>query len=352
LEHLGPRVAEREYSYGAQLKVSLSANVAGLLALGVGLLFARTHVAFIVSMYVQVVVQVAASHLLAKEPYTVAFRTRHFRGAFRFGYPLMVNGFGLAASNNGDRFLIGAMLGLPSLAVYAVVTLATIVPLGLVSRVTGPVMLAALYNAGDRGSYDARLRLAARVLTMVSAFYAVGVASLVNVVVPIVFGEKFTLSPTAAALLAASLFIRVARGDPFTGMLLHEGRTRRLAVANLCSASSLGFEVVFLYAFHSFEAVMAGRLAGEVVGMVATILATRDLFKPAIVDFAKAFAMGSIVLAAAITAVATIPAPQYLMGSFVVVVSFVVMASWGAYFVPSLLEAGYPNIRIRNGLPA
>jgi hypothetical protein len=135
-------------------------------------------------------------------------------------------------------------------------------------------------------------------------------------------------------------------------MLLHEGRTRRLAVANLCSASSLGFEVVFLYAFHSFEAVMAGRLAGEVVGMVATILATRDLFKPAIVDFAKAFAMGSIVLAAAITAVATIPAPQYLMGSFVVVVSFVVMASWGAYFVPSLLEAGYPNIRIRNGLPA
>jgi O-antigen/teichoic acid export membrane protein len=67
------------------------------------------------------------------------FRSPYFIKAFHFGYPLMVNGIGLAAMSQGDRFVVGSLLGLPTLGIYAVMTLVTTVPLGMIMRVTGTV---------------------------------------------------------------------------------------------------------------------------------------------------------------------------------------------------------------------
>lgn len=347
LEHLSPRVAERDYNYGLQLKISLAGNAVGLAALGIGLFFTRSYVAFLISIYAQALVQVAASHLVAADKYRVAFFTPHFAKAFRFGYPLMFNGFGLAASSQGDRFLIGALLGLPSLAIYAVITLATTVPFALVSRVTGPVVLAQLYNAADGadGSYVPRLRLSARILPLVASFYALGVIALLNIAMPVVFGAKFTLTPAATAFLGLAIFARVARGDPFSSMLLHVGRTKRLAVANLSSASALAFELVLLLIFRNFEAAMAGRLCGEIVAMIVTLFVTRDLFRPARADYAKAVTVGAVVLAVAIglgpagVGVHIGPSIAAVLGGLAILVV------WAASFTPAMLDASFPALR-------
>ncbi len=349
-EHLAPRAAEREYRYDAQLKVSLVSNCIGLVALGFGLFFTRSHVAFLFSLYAQTVAQVAASHLVAERKYRIAFFTPHFARAIRFGYPLIFNGFGLALSNHGDRFLIGSLLGLPSLGIYAVVTLATLVPLSLISRVVAPVVIAQLYNAAgkDDGSYYARLRLSSRLLPLISAFYALGVVCLLNIVAPLVFGAKFALSPGATALLSIAIFLRQARGDPFAAMLLHSGRTKRLAVANVSSASALAFEFVLLTLFHNFEAVMAGRLLGEIVATVVTLAVTRELFKPARIDYAKAIAVGLATLVSVIGLRAAGIIGVSLVSSLATVfLAQVIFFSWGMYFVPALVKTGFPTLRQR-----
>jgi len=348
-DHLAPRVSERDYVYGPQLKAIAASYGASLAVLLIALHFIPTHVAFVISLYAQVIVQVAASHLVSGVKYRVAFMTPRFFAAFRFGYPLMFNGMGLAASYHGDRFLIGGLLGLPELAVYSVVTLATVVPSGLISRVTGPINLAQLYNASKSqdGSYVARLRLSARVMPLIAAFYALGVIALLNIVVPLVFGAKFFLSPTSTALLGLSIFLRQARGDPFVAMLMNEGRTKRLAIANLASTSALVFEAALLLIFHNFEAVMMGRLIGEAIATVVTLVITRDLFRPAFGDFLKAVAVGLVVLGVAIAlgsaGVGLSPLPSIAM----VFGGMTVFGFWALSFMPSMLDASFPAIRLK-----
>ena len=59
----------------------------------------------------------------------------------------MFNGVGLAVSAQGDRFLVGALLGLPVLGFYSIVVLVTIVPVSMVFRIMGTMNMAAFHNA-------------------------------------------------------------------------------------------------------------------------------------------------------------------------------------------------------------
>ena len=301
LEHLGPRVAEREYRYGAQLKVNLISTGTALAVLAATLLATRSHLALLASLLAQAASQVAASHLLADQPYRLKFRSPLFIEAFRFGYPLMFNGMGLAASAHGDRFIVGALLGLPALGVYAVATLATYTPISLIGRLAGTTLLAAFYNATRLGAavYEARVRFAARVVPALSAVYAVSILTLMNILVPLVFGPKFRLSAAAVAILAWVSFFRLVRGDPFTSMLMQAGRTRRLAAANLASTAALAFELVLIFAFGTLESVLAGRLLGELVGLGVMLAVTFKEFRTALREWVESLAFGLTVVSGA-----------------------------------------------------
>ena len=348
-DHLAPRVAERDYRYAPQLKAVGVSNLFGLGVLAVVLRVVPTHTAFLVSIYVQLIAQVAIDHMVAGVRYRFAFFTWDFYRAFRFGYPLMINGVGLALSAQGDRFLIGGMLGLPALAVYSVASLATFVPTALTGRVISSITLAQLYNAAQAkdGRYNARLRLFARVVPMLATSLALGILALLNIAMPLIFGAKFVLPQAATALLAAATFVRVARSEPSTSMLLNEGRTKRLAIANLSSTSALLFAAALLLTYHNFEAVMAGRLFGELTAAAVTLTVTRELFKPARLDFAEAVTVGLLVLGVAAAlgsaGVGVAVAPSVGM----VTAGLAVLGLWALSFAPRLLDASFPTNRLK-----
>jgi O-antigen/teichoic acid export membrane protein len=351
-EHLGPRVSERDYRYDIQVKSSLIANGLGLIALAIALAAAPSHRAIIAALFGQATGQVAASHLLAETPYRMKFRSPQFARAFRFGYPLMFNGLGLAVSGQGDRFVVGALLGLPALGVYAVAILATTVPLSMIGRVTATFVLAALYNASQYsdGSYRARVRLTARIIPLISASFALGILTLMNMVVPLVFGPKFTLSRTGVALLALATFVRLARGDPMTSMLLNEGRTRRLAIANLSSISALPLEIALILLLGTLEAALLGRLLGEIVALAVVIYLTRDQLGQARRDQALAMGLSLAVLGGAIILGAAAPIGVRPEPSLAVLVGgLTIFGVWAARFAPPLLRAGYPGENLFRG---
>lgn len=347
-DHLSPYVAERDYRYGPQLKATGASFALSLGALAIAVRIVPTHVAFLISLYIQVIAQVALDHIVAGERYRFAFFTPAFYRAFRFGYPLMLNGAALAASGQGDRFLIGALQGLPQLAVYSIATLATFVPSALVARVNSSIILAQMYNAAAHhdGRYAARMKLFARLAPLVWAFFALGVIALLNIVMPLVFGAQFVLSPAATSLLGLAIFFRQARGEPFTSMLLNEGRTKTLAIANVASSSALVFEFVLLVIFQSLEAVMAGRLLGEITGTVFTLAVTGDLFKPAILDFVKSVTVGLLVLGVAITLGFAGVGVALLPSVAMVAAGLAVFALWALSFTPALFEASFPAMRL------
>ena len=157
----------------------------------------------------------------------------------------MLNGLGIAAAMQGDRFFVGGFLGLKEVGIYSVMVLVALMPSSLLNRFTTTVLLAMFYNAPDKKSYNSRLRLAARCSALIALIYLQpGILALLMGVGPAGrFGAANCAAQTATNLLAFAMFFRVARSEPFTLMLLQAGETRRLASANLPTASSLVFQL-------------------------------------------------------------------------------------------------------------
>ncbi len=175
-EHLGPKVAERNYEYKSQLYVVSVSNGLGLLAIVTASILLRNHYAIIISLFAQIVGLVVASHIFAETRYRLEFRSPQFLRAIQYGYPLIVNGLGLAVTSQGDRFLVGMMLGLPALGIYSIALLTVIVPISMLFRIMGTLNLGRFHNAVAEGSsLDDRLRVSARFSPMAATIYAMGV---------------------------------------------------------------------------------------------------------------------------------------------------------------------------------
>lgn len=340
-EHVEPKVAERDYNYGPQMKLLWCANVLSFICLLVALQVYHDHRTFTASLLGLNFGIALFSHVFSKTPYRLAFRSPYFVRCFRFGYPLMLNGAGLALSSQGDRFLVGAFLGLPELGVYSVVMLAVIVPIGMVFRLTGTVISAALYNAGETAERALnRLQLISRASPMIAILYATGVIFLANIVIPLAFGAQFHISRVALCLLAFGAFLRIARGDPFTALLILARRTKRIAVSNFAVIFALLFAFVIIYMFRSIEAALMGRLLGEAVGLAVILFMSRKLMAGANGDYFLSFSVAFLLLVAACALVLLTPAGQELAPSLLALAVFLcVYAVWGWIILrPSILR--------------
>jgi O-antigen/teichoic acid export membrane protein len=346
LENLAPRVAERDYRYGPQAKVATVANGLSLAALFAALWLKQGHNAITLSLLALAFGFVLASRVFSNTPYRLRFRSPFFLRAFKFGYPLMFNGIGLAVSAQGDRFLVGAMLDLPALGVYSVLTLVTTASISIVSRLINTVMVATLVNAArEARKFDARLRLASRLAPLIGAFLGVGFLTLMNIVVPLVFGHKFVASNWMVILLAFGAFVRIARVDPGSALLLTQGRTKRLALVNFAVVSGIAFSACCLFFFRTMESAALGRLVGEIAGLAA-------MHRLAFVGSAAA-ADSLIAFAACAAIVSFSSAITYFMtpGSNLVPNLTLLgactggMILWAWRFAPPLARIGFPQLR-------
>ena len=256
-ENLGPRVAERNYQFNAQLKMTVASSALGLSLLVVALYVWRNHTAIVMCQLGINVGLVLASQVFSDVPYRIKFRSPQFIKAFKFGYPLMINGFGLAISGQGDRFVVGSLLGLQTLGVYNVVLMVTVVPISMIFRVMGTTNLAAFYNASTSAKlFQQRIRLAGELSPLVATVYALGIAALMNVVTPVLFGARFAIGRTEISLLALAAFVRIIRVEPFTSFLLLQQRTKRLAASSLAVLSGLAFAFLFIKVHPTIDAAL------------------------------------------------------------------------------------------------
>jgi O-antigen/teichoic acid export membrane protein len=352
-EHLAPRVAEREYKYGAQFKAALAANLAAFIGLTITVVLYSSHIALIVSIYLQNTVYVIATHILAEESYVRSFFSKWFKQAIGFGLPLMVNGIGLALSFQGDRFIVGYLVDLSELGVYSVAILATTFPASLLSRFTGTVLLAALYNAHQDNpeQHSLRLRFAGHFLPLVNAAVQIGLLYFLNFACTTVFGKNFSFPDTTVWLLIIGAFFRLSRGEPFVGMLLHLGKTRQLAIGNFASISSLPFAFALGSIYHSIDAMLVGRLLGEIVGYAVTLWVSRASFAPALKDHAISMLISLGVMGLAIAAY-TVPAvhDSLLVRAGVTVLFLLAIAIYGYFDIIPKLVLAFPSAAQR--LPA
>ncbi len=345
--HLEPLVVERDYRYGGQLKISLAANGLSLVVLAATAFYTQDHRALLAALLAQAIVAVVVSHMVSSQPYRLKFRSPFFMSAWKFGYPLMINGLGLAILSQADRLMVGAVLGLPALGYYTVAMLAAVVPIGFLFKVLGTVNLAALRNAsGDGEQFATRLRLYACMMPLIAAGYAMALLTLLNIAISVAFGSRFAVDAWVLVVLALGAFFKIIRTEPFASLLLHEQKTGTLALTNLSTFVGLAAGTVMALSSRELIYPFLGRLIGEIVGLAVALVLTRSTFHVAVKDFLASIAVSLAIVGAASLALLGTSIDAAPVSRFATMSVFSLLVAGAAgLLLPRLFGAAYNDWR-------
>ena len=192
--------------------------------------------------------------------------------------------------------------------------------------------------------YLARVRLAARVDPLFYGIVGLGVLTLMNIVVPLVFGRNFILSREAIALLALGTFFRFARGEPVHGDAHEPGPDAQAR----CREPVLGQHVVIRgRGSSSFDPAsrrcLSGRLLGELFATAVTLAVTREQFRAAFRDFAMGMGVALGVLGGAIVLTFTTPVGEKPLVSLAALLACVaIYAVWAVRLRFASFKQAFP----------
>ena len=271
--HLSIKQIQQHFQYTseaiAQVVTQLSALAAGILAA-----FAfRDHRAILASFLIEAVVYTIMSHLLANSRYGLSSRRAILQKAASYGFPLLLNGIGLAALSQLDRMLVGSWLGMQTLAAYAVILTLSTLPTSLILRVFGGIGVSTLLQKkeGEASVLAERYSLLTFFSSLIGAGYALTVALTLDWLTPLVFGLSYQVAHGAHVILVAIVYLRVLRGTAPTMFFLVTGKTGELAILNLISGIGIVIAFWLLHYWLSLETVLFSLLIGDLLGLIVMV---------------------------------------------------------------------------------
>ena len=293
-EHLGPKIAERDFQYGAQIKTNFVGYAVGLTILIAVSIETHSHIAVVASAYGQAIAIAIASRIYAGTPYRLDFFSPLFKQAFKYAYPLVFNGMGLAIASQADRFLVAGLFNLQAVAIYSIIVTTASYPAQVLTRFFSTTLLARFYHASvNTNRLQNELRFASNVSAMIGAFYAGGVIFLTDFVATTVFGPRFQASSAAMMFLGLAAYIRFIRNEPFNALMLNVGKTKRLAASNLLVSTTLVYMLLVSFFDRSMEAVLMTRALGEATALIFTIQMARQVRDSGRLVFSRADIVGA-----------------------------------------------------------
>jgi O-antigen/teichoic acid export membrane protein len=267
--HLSIKQVQRNYEYTPETLSFLCANLTAIPALILALYIFRDHRAIIVSFLTESAVYTIASHLLARTPYLLRADRPMLRAALSFGFPLMLNGIGLAAMAQIDRAMVGHWFGVSRLASYAVILSISVVPVSLVLRVFGTLGLSYLLSAKASGPISGRsYHFLLFFFGILAALYALGVAITLDFLAPLIFRHEYIVGPGVHVLITMIVFLRIQCAGAPTMLLLANGRTAELAIMNLSRGAGLVCACALMFFWPSFELMLLCFLIGDFIGFM------------------------------------------------------------------------------------
>ena len=261
--HLSIKQIQQQFQF---VPVTIAQVVTQLLAFAaaiIGAYYFHDHRAIVASFLTEAVVYTVLSHLLARTDYRLWPDRATLRTASIFGFPLLINGIGLAAMSQLDRMVVGSWLGVEALGTYAVILSLGLFPTSLILRVFGSIAAPFLFQRKNTPSYEKHYALLLFLAEVISVLYAFFVALTLDWLTPLIFGQSFHVSQGIHLLVIVIAFLRLLRSSAPTAFLLVAGKTGELALLNLTSGIGILCAVGLLYYWPSLESVLFGLLIGD-----------------------------------------------------------------------------------------
>lgn len=273
--HLDLRLAQRHLDNRPQMAAEVVPQLAALLLLWPLLVWQGDYGVVIWLAAVQAALMVAISHVLAGRSYRLALDRELLGRIVKFGWPIWAAAIPVIAVYQGDRIIVGRLLGMEALAGYSVAFMATMVP-ALLSYKVGNALMLPLLARTDRASpsYPARYAALGELTALCAGLYLTGFVVAGGAVLPVVFGAKYSGLGAVVGWLALMWSVRMLQAVPSMS-LMASGETRPLLVGGIIRAAALAPALALLWSGFGLVELAAAGTAGEVASLVYLARATR-----------------------------------------------------------------------------
>ncbi|WP_281277173.1 oligosaccharide flippase family protein [Sphingomonas olei] len=289
---------QRDGHFAPQALRSLLSQPLGLLAILPAYWFFHDHRVALAAILTQQVSAVALSHVGVQQSYRVSFDGTIARHAFRFGWPLVVNGLLMFFILNGDRMIVLNRFGPEALGWFSAALMLTMIPSNLAAKSLQTLALPALAKTQARPQDHAHLYT---VLIALSALLAmtltVGALLLGAAVLDLLFGARFHAAAAYIVPLACLNALRLFRAAPaiaalasaetrsplYTNIVRLAGVPAALAIAattgriDAMILAGIGAELAAAYCAGLFTNVPHGRMHDGYYATLALLAASITL---------------------------------------------------------------------------
>ena len=216
------------------------------------------------ALVIQAVVMAVMSHVTAQRPYRLVWDRAVVAESLRFGWPLLLNGVFLFGVFQGDKIIVGHVLGLEPLALFAMGFTLTLAPSLVMANSIQNFFLPQLSRD------DARFAQLAQVTSHIGLcggmMLVVAVMVLGGPLVDLVLGAKYAGLVPLLVPLAVLQAIRIAKAGPSI-VAMAKGATANAMWSNIPRLLSLIVIWVALHQGASLMAVIWIACVGECVGL-------------------------------------------------------------------------------------
>jgi O-antigen/teichoic acid export membrane protein len=166
-----------------------------------------------------------------------------------------------------DRFLVGATLGVATLGVYSVILSLSVVAFSPFYSICSGIGVSVIArNRWDHGRFGSLLLAMIWGFCLFGFAYAAFTGLMLDVLAPGLFGPLYAVDLPTRLMITMIVFLRIVRG-PASILLLVDGRTRGLAVANLVAGVGLACSALFVHLAPMLESVLLGVLIGDALSL-------------------------------------------------------------------------------------
>ncbi|MDB6093004.1 MAG: tuaB [Verrucomicrobia bacterium] len=250
------------------------------------------------------VLQIAMTHILARQPYKWTWHPVYIRGMWKFGWPLLLNGLLIFGSQQADQVLVGSLLSLEKLAAYALALSLVSIPGSLFAQVSSSLMLPILSRAqDDPEQFRRHVRSCMEYSGIVAVILTLPLIAAGEQFVTLIYGARYAGTGLVMAPLGAAAAIRFLRMVPAIASMARADTMNQL-YSNVFRCLSLPLAAIVAYMGGNVVAIASCALAAEAGAAAVSMLRLRIRQGVPLAETARAVTFVGVFIGSAVAFVA------------------------------------------------
>jgi O-antigen/teichoic acid export membrane protein len=236
------------------------------------------------------------THLLAKRSYRWAWHRDYVNGMWLFGWPLLLNGLLMFASQTADQTVVGAFLSLNDMAAYALAFSLVSIPWFIFGQVGSSIMLPILSRAQeDPERFRRQYRTCVEYAGVGAVVLTLPLIVAGEQIVSLLYGSKYAGTGTLMALLGATSAVRFLRFVPAVAAMARADTMNQL-YSNLWRSVSLPLAAAMALFGGGVALIAACALTAEIAAALVSVMRLRQRQGVPLRDTAgaAAYVLGSV----------------------------------------------------------